>query len=60
MVEYHLVNCPEFTKALLDVFHKFQSKGDKMGMGMIGRIVKSILNNVDYATIQSFFKDPTF
>ena len=31
-----------------------------MGMGMIGRIMKSILTHLDYATVQSLFKDPTF
>ena len=31
-----------------------------MGMGMVGRIVKSIFNNLDYRMIQALFKDPTF
>lgn len=31
-----------------------------MGMGMIGRIVKSIFSNVDYRMVQALFKDPTF
>ena len=60
MVEYYLLNCPSFAVALCSVFKKFQAKNDKMGMGMVGRIVKSILSNVDYRMVQALFKDPTF
>jgi len=31
-----------------------------MGMGMMGRIVKSIFNNIDYSMVQAIFKDPIF
>lgn len=31
-----------------------------MGMGMIGRIIRSILSNLDYRMVQALFKDPTF
>jgi hypothetical protein len=60
LVEYNLLNSPAFSNALFDVFKKFQAKGDSMGMGMIGRIIKSIFNNLDYRMIQALFKDPTF
>ena len=60
MVEYYLLNCPPFISTLSSLFDKFQAKGDKMGMGMISRIVRSILNNLDYRMVQALFKDPTF
>jgi hypothetical protein len=31
-----------------------------MGMGMIGRIIKSIFSNIDYNMVQALFKDPIF
>lgn len=60
MVEYYLLNCPSFITALASLFDKFQAKTDKMGMGMIGRIIRSILSNLDYRMVQALFKDPTF
>lgn len=59
-MEYNLLNNPAFPTALFKVFKKFQNKGDKMGQGMVGRIVKSIFNNPDYKMIQALFQDPTF
>lgn len=60
MVEYYLLNCPSFAASLGSVFKKFKARGDKMGMGMVGRIIKSIFSNVDYRMVQALFKDPTF
>ena len=31
-----------------------------MGMGMMGRIIKSIFSNIDYRMVQALFKDPVF
>lgn len=31
-----------------------------MGMGMIGRIVKSILTNMDHRLVENMFGDPAF
>jgi hypothetical protein len=60
MVEYNLLNNPRFTEALVHVFEGFREKKDKMGIGMVGRIVKSIFSNIDYRMIQALFRDPVF
>ena len=60
MIEYHLLNCPPFSVALADVFRKFKEKKDKMGMGMVGRIIKAIFSNIDYRMVQALFRDPVF
>ena len=31
-----------------------------MGMGMVGRIIKVIFNNIDYRMVQALFRDPVF
>lgn len=60
MVEYHLLNSPDFINALHRVFLRFQAKPDKMGMGMIGRILRSILTNLDHRLVENMFSDPSF
>jgi hypothetical protein len=60
MVEYHLLNNSDFANALVLVFETFKTKQDTMGMGMVGRIVRSIFANIDYRMVQALFKDPTF
>ena len=60
MVEYNLLNNPLFASALASLFQGFQDKHDKMGMGMLARIVKSIFSNIDYRMVQALFKDPVF
>ena len=60
MVEYNLLNNPLFASALASLFQGFQDKNDKMGMGMLGRILKSIFSNIDYRMVQALFKDPVF
>jgi len=60
MVEYNLLNNPLFSTALVSVFQTFKDKKDKMGMGMMARIVKSIFSNIDYRMVQALFKDPVF
>jgi hypothetical protein len=45
---------------LTDTFKKFQANGDRMGMGMIGRILKSILTNMDHRLVENMFSDPSF
>ena len=60
MVEYNLLNNPKFSNDLISVFQVFKERKDKMGMGMMGRIVKSIFSNIDYSMVQAIFKDPIF
>jgi hypothetical protein len=60
MVEYHLLNSPDFINALHRVFCKFQARPDKMGMGMVGRILRSILTNLDHRLVENMFSDPSF
>ena len=60
MVEYNLLNNPQFSTALAQLFQTFKERNDKMGMGMMGRIVKSIFSNIDYRMVQALFKDPVF
>jgi hypothetical protein len=60
MVEYNLLNNPKFLPALIDVFEVFKEKKDKMGQGMMGRIVRSIFSNIDCKMVQALFKDPAF
>ena len=60
MVEYNLLNNPHFSEALVATFNFFKEKKDKMGMGMMGRIMKSIFSNIDYRMVQALFKDPVF
>ena len=60
MVEYNLLNNPPFTNALVSVFQTFKDKKDKMGMGMMGRIIKCLFANIDYRMVQAVFKDPVF
>ena len=60
MMEYNLLNNPKFLPALIGVFESFKEKKDKMGQGMMGRIVRSIFSNIDHRMVQAFFKDPTF
>lgn len=60
MVEYNLLHNPKFSSALISIFQIFKDKNDKMGMGMMGRIVKSIFSNIDYSMVQAIFKDPVF
>ncbi len=60
MVEYHLLNSPDFINALHRVFLRFQAKPDKMGMGMVGRILRSILTNLDHRLVENMFSDPSF
>lgn len=60
MVEYHLLNSKEFITSLSQVFKKFQGRNDKMGMGMVGRILKSILTNLDHRLVENMFSDPSF
>ena len=31
-----------------------------MGMGMVSRVLKSVLNNVDHKLVQKLFSDPAF
>jgi hypothetical protein len=60
MVEYHLLNSTDFINSLHKVFRKFQSKPDKMGMGMVGRILRSILTNLDHRLVENMFSEPSF
>jgi len=60
MVEYNILNNPKFLPALISVFETFKEKKDKMGQGVMGRIVRSIFSNVDYKMVQTLFKDPAF
>ena len=60
MVEYNMLNNPKFLPSLIGVFENFKEKKDKMGQGMMGRIVRSIFSNIDYRMVQALFKDPTF
>lgn len=60
MVEYHLLNSPDFINSLHRVFQRFQTKSDKMGMGMVGRILRSILTNLDHRLVENMFSDPSF
>ncbi len=60
MVEYHLLNSKDFVINLTETFKKFQANGDRMGMGMIGRILKSILTNMDHRLVENMFSDPSF
>ena len=60
MVEYHLLNSKEFITSLSQVFKKFQGRNDKMGMGMVGRIMKSILTNLDHRLMENMFSDASF
>ena len=60
MVEYNLIHNPPFAAALVNIFQTFKERKDRMGMGMMGRIVKSIFSNIDYRMVQAIFKDPVF
>ena len=60
MIQYHILNSNAFILSLHSVFLRFKERGDKMGMGMIGRILNSILLNVDHKLVQELFRDPTF
>lgn len=60
MVEYHLLNSPEFINSLHRVFRRFQTRNDKMGIGMIGRILRSILTNLDHRLVENMLADPSF
>lgn len=60
MVEYHLLNSCDFINALHRVFRRFQARSDKMGMGMVGRILRSILTNLDHRLVENMFSDPSF
>jgi hypothetical protein len=60
MVEYHLLNSREFINSLHRVFLRFQTKGDKANMGMVSRILKSILTNLDHRLVENMFGDPSF
>jgi hypothetical protein len=47
LLEYNLQNSLDYLISLDNVFRKFQSKKDKNGMGMVGKILKSIISNMD-------------
>lgn len=46
--------------ALSKIFQAFSERNDKMGMGMISRIIKAILLSLDLKLIQVFLSDPVF
>jgi predicted metallo-beta-lactamase superfamily hydrolase len=60
MVEYHLLNSKDFINSLQRVFKTFQEKGDKLGMGIVCRIMRSILTNMDHRLVENMFSDPCF
>ena len=60
MVEYHILNSHNFIEALAGLFATFEAADDAMGMGMIARIIKSVLTNVDHRLVQKLFSDPSF
>jgi hypothetical protein len=60
MIQYHILNSNNFILSLHSVFVRFKERSDKMGMGMVGRILNSILINVDHKLVQVLFRDPTF
>ena len=60
MVEYHILNSGRFLEGLTTTFAAFKAAKDEMGMGMVGRILKAILNNVDHRLVQKLFSDPAF
>lgn len=60
MIQYHILNSNTFILSLHSVFIRFKERKDKMGMGMVGRILNSILINVDHKLVQVLFRDPTF
>jgi len=60
MIQYHILNSNTFILSLHSVFLLFKKNNDNMGMGMVGRILSSILINVDHKLVQALFRDPTF
>jgi hypothetical protein len=60
MIQYHILNSNTFILSLNSVFLLFKKQNDKMGMGMVGRILNSILINIDHKLVQALFRDPNF
>jgi len=60
MIQYHILNSNTFILSLNSVFLGFKKQNDKMGMGMVGRILNSILINIDHKLVQALFRDPNF
>ena len=60
MVEYHILNSTAFVEGLASTFRTFSQEQDTAGMGMVSRIVGSVLTNVDHRLVQRLLADPAF
>jgi hypothetical protein len=60
LVQHHILNSNDFFLSLHKVFLVFQQQANRKGLSMLGRIVDSILANVDPKLLQVLFRDPLF